>query len=109
MQSLKRGKSIGIDNIPSEIIKNGGSQMVITINLLCQKIWVKKEWPYEWVHYLIIPLKRKVTQESSTIMQLYNFVDFKKSFDRVWHVRSWKVMRYTNIYENIIEILGNLY
>ena len=33
--------------------------MVITMNLLCQKIWVKKEWPYEWAQSLIIPIPKK--------------------------------------------------
>ena len=42
---LQIGKSTVIDKIPSEIIINGSSQLVITMNLLCQKIWDKKEWP----------------------------------------------------------------
>ena len=62
IRSLKKGKSTGIDNITSEIIINGGSQMVIIMTLLCQKIWVKKEWPYEWVQYLIIPIPKKGDQ-----------------------------------------------
>ena len=33
--------------------------MVMTLTLLCQKIWVKKEWPYEWAQYLIIPIPKK--------------------------------------------------
>ena len=40
----KKGKSKGIDNIPSEIIINGSLQMVITMTLLCHNIWDKKEW-----------------------------------------------------------------
>ena len=60
---------ISIDNITSEIIIYGGSQMVITMTLLCQKIcifsckkinpWVMKEWPYEWAQSLIIPIPKK--------------------------------------------------
>ena len=46
IRSLKKGKSTGIDNILSETIINGGSQIVITMNLLCQNIWYKKEWIY---------------------------------------------------------------
>ena len=59
IRSLKKEKSSGIDNIPSEIIINSGSQMVITMTLLCQKIWVKKEWPYELAESLIIPIPKK--------------------------------------------------
>ena len=29
------------------------------MTLLCQKIWVKKEWPYEWAQSLIIPIPKK--------------------------------------------------
>ena len=56
IRSQKKGKSTCIDNFTSEIIINGGSQMVITITLLCQKVWVKKEWPYERAQSLIIPI-----------------------------------------------------
>ena len=59
IRSLKKGKSTGIYNIPSEIIINGGSKMVIIMTLLCQKIVVKKEWHYEWVQSLIIPIPKK--------------------------------------------------
>ena len=50
---------ISIYNITSEIIINGGSQIIITMTLLFQKIWVKKEWPYEWAQSLIIPIPKK--------------------------------------------------
>ena len=66
----KKGKSTGIDNIPSEIIINGCSQMVITMTLICQKIWVKKEWPYEWAQSLIIPITKKGDPRSSIIIKL---------------------------------------
>ena len=55
----EKGKSTSIDNIPSEIIVNGGSQIATTMTLLFQKIWDKKEWPYAWVQSLIIPIPKK--------------------------------------------------
>ena len=39
----------------------------------------------------------------------YDFVDFNKAFDRVWHEGLWKVMRHFNIDTNIIAIIENLY
>ena len=37
------------------------------------------------------------------IRKLYhNFVDFKKAFDRVWHIGLWKVMRHFNIDEILL-------
>ena len=41
----KKGKSTSIDNIPSEIIINGGSQMVITMTLLSRKYGLRKNDP----------------------------------------------------------------
>ena len=29
------------------------------MTLFCQKIWVKKEWPYAWAQSLIIPIPNK--------------------------------------------------
>ena len=42
------------DNLP--ILK---SEVEHVMNLLCQKIWDKKEWPYAWAHSLIIPISKK--------------------------------------------------
>ena len=59
IRSLKNVKSTGIDNIPSEIIIKGGSQIVTTMTLFCQKIRDKKEWPDACVQSLIIPIPKK--------------------------------------------------
>ena len=42
LRSLKKGQSTCIDYIPCKININGGSQMIITMTLLCLKIWSKK-------------------------------------------------------------------
>ncbi|KAL8569366.1 hypothetical protein ACOMHN_014050 [Nucella lapillus] len=39
----------------------------------------------------------------------YNFIDFKKAFDRVWHDGLWQVMRNYNIDSNIIDVIKALY
>ena len=59
IRSLKGGKSPGIDNIPSELIKHGGPQITKWMRIICQKIWDGKEWPTEWTQSLIIPLPKK--------------------------------------------------
>ena len=49
VQSLKAGKSPGVDNIPSELLKNGGETTTTTVlTVICQKMWETKEWPKEW-------------------------------------------------------------
>ena len=60
MHSLKAGKSPGVDNIPSELLKNGSeaTTTVLTVIYIYQKIWEKKEWPKEWTQLLVIPLPK---------------------------------------------------
>ena len=59
VQSLNLGKSPGVDNIPSELVKNGGKEVVKALTALCQWIWEQKKWPKEWTQSLMIPLPKK--------------------------------------------------
>ena len=59
IRNLPEGKSPGADNIPSELLKHGGNELVTVITSLCQKIWESKQWPDEWTQSLIIPLPKK--------------------------------------------------
>ena len=45
MNNIKKGKSPGVDNIPGELIKNGGEAMVKAVTTICQRIWRDKGWP----------------------------------------------------------------
>ena len=59
IRSLPVGKSPGADNIPAELLKNGGSPLADVVTSMCQKIWETKQWPEEWTRSLIIPLPKK--------------------------------------------------
>ena len=48
VRSLSAGKSPGMDNIPSELLKTGGEATTTVLIELYQKIWETKEWPKEW-------------------------------------------------------------
>ena len=39
VHSLKAGKSPGVDNIPSELLKNGDEATTTVLTAICQKIW----------------------------------------------------------------------
>ena len=54
VRSLSAGKSPGMDNIPSELLKNGGEATTTVLIELYQKIWETKEWPKEWTQSLVI-------------------------------------------------------
>ena len=59
VNSLKKGKSPGVDNIPAELVQAGGDAMVDTLTKICNKIWVTREWPTEWTQSLVITLPKK--------------------------------------------------
>ena len=59
MRNLKAEKPPGVDNIPSELFKNGGKTTTTVLTVICQMIWETKEWPKEWTQSLVIPLPQK--------------------------------------------------
>ena len=128
VKSLKKGKSAGVDNIPSKLVPAGGEAMADVLLIICSKIWQTGEWPTPWTQSLIITLPTKgnlqLYQNYRTIslisypskVMLRNtlrntcntskaftrsFVDFKKAFDRAWHA----TMRLYNINDNLIRII----
>ena len=68
VRSLKAGKSPGVDNSPSELLKNGGKTTTTVLTVICQMIWETKEWPKEWTQSLVIPLPKKGNHK-----QCYNY------------------------------------
>ena len=60
VQSLKKGKSGGFNNIPAELVQAGGEDVNITpLTMICKKIWQTGEWPTPWTQSLVITLPRK--------------------------------------------------
>ena len=54
------GKSPGDDNIPAELIKNGGEAMISSLtSIICNKIWETGEWPTPWTKSMIINVPNK--------------------------------------------------
>lgn len=39
VKSLKSGKTAGVDNIPAELIKNGGDPVIEILMKICNRIW----------------------------------------------------------------------
>ena len=59
VKSLKKGKSAGVDNIPSELVQAGGEAMIDMPLFICNKIWQAGKWPTPWTQSLIITLPKK--------------------------------------------------
>ena len=57
--SLKAGKSPGVQNILSELLKIGGEATTTVLTEICQKIWETKEWLKEHTQLLVIPVPKK--------------------------------------------------
>ena len=59
VQSLKRGKSAGVDNIPAKLVQAGGEDVITALTTICNKIWQTGEWPTPWTQSLVITLPKK--------------------------------------------------
>ena len=44
-ESLKKGKSAGVDNIPTELVYVGGEDIITVLTTVYHKIWQTGEWP----------------------------------------------------------------
>ncbi|GFO04978.1 endonuclease-reverse transcriptase [Plakobranchus ocellatus] len=58
IKKLKNGKTPGLDNIPSELLKASGPTAIKAIHHLCCKIWNSKTWPAEWKKQEIVMLHK---------------------------------------------------
>ena len=56
---MKKGKSVGVDNIPAELIQVGGEDVITVLTTVCNKIWHTGEWPTPWTQSLVITLPKK--------------------------------------------------
>ena len=63
VQSLKKGKSAGVDNIPAELVQAGGEDIITAFTTICNKIWQTGEWPTLWTQSLVITLPKKGNQQ----------------------------------------------
>ena len=59
VQSLKKGKSAGVDNILAELVQAGGEDVITALTTICNKIWQTGEWPTLWTQSLVITLPKK--------------------------------------------------
>ncbi|KAK3893242.1 hypothetical protein Pcinc_002931 [Petrolisthes cinctipes] len=59
VDSLRSGKSAGVNNIPSELLKHGGESTIDMLTMICNKIWQTGEWPKPWTQSLIIVIPKK--------------------------------------------------
>ena len=59
IEKLKKYESPGIDQIPAELIQDGGNSLLTEIYKLLLTIWKKEMLPEQWKESIIIPLYKK--------------------------------------------------
>ena len=62
VQSVKKGKSAGVDNIPAELVQVGGEDLITALTTICNNIWQTGEWPTAWTQSLVITLPKERQQ-----------------------------------------------
>ena len=59
IQSVKKGKSARLDNIPAELVQAGGEDVITALATICNKPWQTGEWPTPWTQSLVITFLKK--------------------------------------------------
>ena len=59
IEKLKNHNSPGIDQIPAELIKAGGSTIRLEIYKLIISIWNEERMPEEWKKSIVVPIYKK--------------------------------------------------
>ena len=58
VRRLATSKSPGSDGIPSELLRNGGKMMLLTLHRLCCIVWTAGEVPLDWLRGKVVPLHK---------------------------------------------------
>ena len=59
VQSFKKGKSAGVDDIPAQLVQAGGEDVITVLTTICDKTWQTGEWLTFWTQSLVITLPEK--------------------------------------------------
>jgi hypothetical protein len=62
---LKRYKSLGIDQIPVELIKAEDETLHYEIHKFINSIWSNEEFPQQWKESIIVPICKKSNKTTS--------------------------------------------
>ena len=58
-QSLKKGKSAGVNNIPAELVQASGEDVITALTTICNKSWQTGEWPTPWTLSSVTTIPKK--------------------------------------------------
>jgi hypothetical protein len=70
---LRRYKSPGVDQIPAEMIQEGGETMRLEIHKLIKLIWNRQGLPHHWKKSIVVPIHKKaVIKLTIVIIETYH-------------------------------------
>ena len=78
VNSLKKGKSPGVDNIPAELILAGDNKVIDVLTTICNSIWKNGKWPTPWTQSLV-PNHPTKERKSAVVSELPNHQPYKPS------------------------------
>ena len=55
----KNGKVADFENIPAELLKNGGDDVIEALHKFCNSVWQSGVWPLQWTRSLTMALPKK--------------------------------------------------
>ncbi len=59
ISEMKEGKAVGVDEIPSEMLKNLGENAINELCGVCQSMYEEGKWPDDFTRIAMIPLPKK--------------------------------------------------
>ena len=69
VQTVKKRKWAGVDNIPAELVQAGREDVITALAIICSKIWQIGEWQTPWTHPLSSHFPRKATCSSARTIE----------------------------------------
>ena len=74
VQSLKKGKSAGVDNIPAELVQASGEDAITALTTIFGNKIRQTEWPTPWTQSLVITLPKKGNLQQCQNYRTINFI-----------------------------------
>ena len=72
IEKLKGHKSLGIDQIPAELIKTGVITICSEIHKLINSIWNKEELPQDWKESIIYLSRGRAIKHTVVVIEAYH-------------------------------------
>ena len=59
IKEIKKGKSVGVDEIPAELLKIIGEEAYLYLERICNKMYETGTWPEDFTKVVMVPLQKQ--------------------------------------------------